>query len=129
MKLMNKTRKAFGFYPEPLRIDAGPIRIEPVPKLDEVAGRVLSGDDVENDWIYAPPQGVRDLMSGQVRERPYSTRVFGLPQTHTIEHAGAEGDEHLNFLVWAPVVLSRNAADHDRSGLSRRNARQARKSR
>ena len=97
---MNKTKKAFGFYPEPLRIDAGPIRIEPVPQLDEVAGRVLSGDDVENGWIYAPPQGVRELLSRQIRERPYSARVFCLPQTHTIEHASAEGDEHLDFLVW-----------------------------
>ena len=32
-------------------------------------------------------------------------RVFGLPQTHTIEHAGAEGDEHLDFLVWALSFL------------------------
>ena len=88
---MSKTRKAFGFYPEPLRIDAGPICVEPLPQLDEVAGRVLSGDEVESGWIYAPAHGVRDVMSGQVRERPYSARVFGLPQTHTIEHAGAEG--------------------------------------
>ena len=55
----------------------------------------------EDDWIYAPPQGVRDLMSGQIRQRPYNARVFGLPKTHTIEHAGAAGDEHLDFLVWA----------------------------
>ena len=98
---MSKTRKAFGFCPDSLRIDAGPIRIEPLPQLDEVARRVLAGDEVDNGWIYAPPQGVRDLVSGQARERPYSARVFGLPQTHTIEHAGAEGDEHLDFLVWA----------------------------
>ena len=105
MKLISKTGKAFGFYPESLRIEAGPIRVEPLPELEEVAGRVLSGDEVESGWIYAPPQGVRDLMSGQVRERPYSARVFGLPQTHTIEHAGAEGDEHLDFLVWALSFL------------------------
>ena len=98
---MKKTRKAFGFYPEPLRISAGPIRVEPLPQLEEVAGRVLAGDEVENGWIYAPTQGVRDLVSGQVRHRPYSARVFGLPQTHTIEHAGSAGDDHLDFLVWA----------------------------
>lgn len=81
---MSKTRKAFGFYPEPLRIDVGSIRIDSLPELDEVVRRVLSGDDVENGWIYASPQGVPDWRSGQVRERPYSARVFGsflpLPQ-------------------------------------------------
>ena len=98
---MGKTSKAFGFYPEPLRLDAGPIRIEPLPQLDEVVRGVLASDQVEDGWIYAPPQGVRDLMSGQIRHQPYSARVFGLPQTHMIEHAGADGDEHLDFLVWA----------------------------
>ena len=86
---MNKSRKTFGFYPEPLRIEAGSIRIEPLARLDEVSGGVLSGDEVESGWIYAPPQEVRELVSGEVRQRPYSARVFGLPHTHTIEHAGA----------------------------------------
>ena len=58
---MSKTRKVFGFYPERLRIDAGPIRVEPLPQLHEVAGRALSGDGVESGWIYAPAQEVRDL--------------------------------------------------------------------
>ena len=98
---MSKTSKAFGFYPESLRIDAGAIQIDPLPPIDEVVRGVLAGDQVEDGWIYAPPQGVRDLMSGQIRQRPYSARVFGLPQTHMIEHAGADGDEHLDFLVWA----------------------------
>ena len=98
---MSKTSKAFGFYPEPLRIDAGPIRIDPLPQFEEVAREVVAGAQVEDDWIYALPQGVRDLMSGQIRQRPYNARVFGLPKTHTIEHAGAAGDEHLDFLVWA----------------------------
>jgi len=60
---MSKTRKASGFNPEPLRRDAGPIRVEPGPKLHEVAGGVLSSDGVESGWIYAPAQGVRDLKS------------------------------------------------------------------
>ena len=102
---MSKTSKAFGFYPESLRIDAGPIRIEPLPQLDDVVRGVRTSDEVEDGWIYAPPQGVRDLMSGQIRQRPYSARVFGLPQTHTIEHAHAEGDEHLDFLVWVLSFL------------------------
>ena len=98
---MSNTEKAFGFYPKPLRIDSGPIRIETLPRLDEAVDKVLSGEEVDNDWIYAPSQGIRDQKSGQVRKRPYSVRVFGLPQTHTIEHADAEGDKHLEFLVWA----------------------------
>ena len=51
--------------------------------------------------IYAPPQQVRHSPSGEVRERPYTTRVFGLPKTHRIEHAAATNEEHLAFHLWA----------------------------
>ena len=32
---------------------------------------------------------------------PYSSRVFGLPHTHTIEHETAVDEEHIEFHVWA----------------------------
>ena len=34
-------------------------------------------------------------------ERPYPNRIFGLPKTHTLAHAAADGPGHLDFLVWA----------------------------
>ena len=58
---------------------------------------MIACDEVEDDWIYAPPQQDRNFMSGEIRARPYSTRVFGLAKTHSIEHATAEGTSISNF--------------------------------
>ena len=93
--------KEFGFYPYPLHIKAGPVTISPLPDLKRIASDVLASDGIEKNWIYAPPQQVHHFMSGEVRERPYTTRVFGLPKTHLIEHATATGEEHLDFHLWA----------------------------
>ena len=98
---MKKLEKAFGFYPKPLKICAGDITVSPLPDFDSRVASMSDCEDIENDWIYAPPQRTRDFMSGKVRERPYSSRVFGLPETHLIEHATATDDEHLDFLIWA----------------------------
>jgi hypothetical protein len=35
------------------------------------------------------------------RDKPYPSRVFGLPKTHTLTHAAADSAEHLDFLIWA----------------------------
>ena len=93
--------KEFGFYPCSLHIEAGPVTISPLPDLERIASDVLASDGIEKNWIYAPPQQVHHFMSGEVRERPYTTRVFGLPKTHLIEHAAATGEEHLDFHLWA----------------------------
>ncbi len=93
--------KKFGFCPEALRIDAGPIQVRPLPEFRSTVDDSAAWEDVENGWIYSPPQGKRDFLSGQVRELPYSSRVFGLPKTHAIEHEHATDDDHLTFLVWA----------------------------
>ena len=90
----------FGFYPDPLQIEAGPVTISPLPDLEQIASSVRDSSDIENNWIYAPPQQVRHFPSGEVRERPYTTRVFGLPKTHRIEHAEAMNEEHLDFHLW-----------------------------
>lgn len=82
---MKKLEKAFGFYPEHLRICAGDITISPLPEFHSIVTSMSDREDIENDWIYAPPH----------------SRVFGLPETHLIEHATATDDEHLVFLVWA----------------------------
>ena len=94
-------KKEFGFYPKPLQIKAGAITVSPLPDLDRIASDVLASDHVEDSWFYAPPQQVRDFMSGNVRERAYASRVFGLSKTHLIEFAETTSEEHLNFHLWA----------------------------
>lgn len=91
----------FGFYPDPLQIKAGPITIRPLAALKKAARAVLTSDGVENDWIYAPASQVQNMQSGQIREMPYASRVFGLPKTHSIEHAQPTSESHLEFHLWA----------------------------
>ena len=98
---MKKLEKAFGFYPEPLEMKAGSIKVSPLPKFSSRVAPVPAHENVKDDWIYAPLQQTSDFMSGKIREQPYSSRVFRLPKTHMIEHAKATGDEHLDFLIWA----------------------------
>ena len=93
--------KEFGFYPHPLRIEAGPVTIGTHPDLERIASDVLASGGIEKDWIYAPLQRIRNLMNGQVRECPYTTRVFGLPKTHSIEHVAATSEDHIEFHIWA----------------------------
>ena len=49
-------------------------------ELEKAVEGVLSSAQVDDGWIYVPRQETRDFMSGQVRERPFSARVFGLPR-------------------------------------------------
>ena len=99
---MRKIENEFGFYPEPLEIKAGSIKVSPLSEFHSIVDSVLDAhENIKDDWIYAPPQRDRDFISGEIREQPYSSRVFSLPKTHMIEHAKATGDEHLDFLVWA----------------------------
>ena len=98
---MGPMTKRFGFYPEPLRIDAGPVSVRPLANLEAIVESVFTADEVEDAWIYAPPQQTRDFMSGEVRTGPYSARVFGLSKTHVIEHAAATCEDHLDFHVWS----------------------------
>ena len=93
--------KKFGFLPEYLRIDAGPVQVRPLPEFQAIVDDFSTWEDVENGWFYAPPQGLRDFLTGRARELPYSARVFGLPKTHDIEHEDATGEDHLVFHVWA----------------------------
>ena len=93
--------KQFGFYPHELEIEAGEIKISTLSDLESKINAVNSDKYVEKDWIYSSPRRERDFLSGRVRELPYTARVFGLPKTHTIKHAAAKSEEHIDFLVWA----------------------------
>ena len=96
---MSMEKMEFGFYPDPLEVDAGPVRIRTLANLDAIVGAAVASEEIEDDWKYAPARRVRDLVSGETRTSPYSKRVFDLPRTHTIEHAAADGKEHLEFHV------------------------------
>ncbi|MDE0120746.1 MAG: hypothetical protein OXS33_03315 [bacterium] len=88
--------KKFGFYPWPLEIKAGPVVVSTLPNLERTARELYASDCVEGDWFYAPPSRRHD----DVQTLPYSSRVFGLPKTHTIEHATASSTDHIDFHLW-----------------------------
>lgn len=94
-------KKEFGFCAVPLDIKAGPVTISPLPDLETSGESVRATDYVENNWIYTPPQPAPDLMGDNARERPYASRVFGLPKTHVIEQSAVTSEGDLDFHVWA----------------------------
>ena len=77
--------KEFGFYPDPLRVEAGRVTIGTHPDLERIASDVLASGGIEKDWIYAPLQRIRNLMNGQVRSAHTRLAYFGLPKTHSID--------------------------------------------
>jgi hypothetical protein len=97
---MPALKAQLGFYPDPLDLTVGPIRVTTLPDLDEIVASVVGDPNVEGDWIY-PGLARQHVMGVGERELPYSGRIFGLPMTHEIGHAGADDPEHLEFLVWA----------------------------
>ena len=97
---MHTKRSEFGYHPGPLRLRVGAITVEPRSDLAETVANIESNEGLEGDWIYAPLQRVKGIGSG-IRTLPYSSRVFGLPKTHTIEHSKPDGDDHLTFHLWA----------------------------
>lgn len=97
---MTAHRLEFGYHPGPLQLQAGPVTVEPLPTFADAIAELESSEGVVKDWIYAPPQQVRDF-GGVVKTLPYPSRVFGLPKTHVIEHAAADSADQLTFHVWA----------------------------
>lgn len=97
---MSPVRLSFGYHPWPLNVVAGPVTIAPVSDLDAIVASIESNEGIDGDWIYAPPQRVHHLGGGET-QRPYSSRIFGLPKTHSITHAFADNEDHLVFHLWA----------------------------
>ena len=93
------TTAQLGYYPHALDWDRGDIVVRTMPGLPQTVDAVAKSPGVEKDWIYAPLARITDIMSGTTTVQPYSARVFGLPKTHTIEHANGS-QERLAFLVW-----------------------------
>lgn len=90
----------FGFYPRALDFKVGDVSVATLGGMDDAVRCVTESGHVERGWCYAPSARSKDFMSGAVRTLPYSERVFGLPQTHVLEHTTAPDAEHLSFLVW-----------------------------
>jgi hypothetical protein len=96
---MTTRQLKFGYHPWPLAVTADLVAIEPLPELDKTVAAMGASEGVYGDWIYAPPERVR-WMGESVAERPYPSRIFGLPKTHRITHAAPENDDHLVFHIW-----------------------------
>ncbi|MAF58144.1 hypothetical protein [Ponticaulis sp.] len=91
----------FGFYPLSINLSEGPICISDLSDFETTVADFQSEiDEKFEGWVYAPLQLRRNFVSGEVIQLPYSARVFRLPKTHKIEHAKAEGIDHLEFHVW-----------------------------
>jgi hypothetical protein len=90
----------FGYYPRELDVVGGSLTIETLPNLKDTVADVESEGTVHEGWVYAPPQLSRDFFKGITYQRPYASRIFGLPKTHILRHANASGADHLNFLIW-----------------------------
>jgi hypothetical protein len=103
---MTQLTLEFGFHPGHLELDSGPVMVRPLPDCEEPIKHVLASQTRAKDWIYAPAQQSRDFMSGAVSQKPYSARVFGLPRTHSLRHANAAGDDHLDFHLWGLSFFS-----------------------
>lgn len=96
---------SFGYLPLRLSLQAGPITITTLPSFADTVLGIVQNDGVEGSWIYAPARYVRNLGGGE-SQKPYSSRVFGLPKTHTIRHNSVDSDQHLGFHLWVFSFLT-----------------------
>lgn len=90
----------FGWYPEPLDGGVGAVTVATLPNLQAAVSGVRDSPEMDGDWVYAPRARTHVVGHGTV-ERAFASRVFGLPVTHRLCHAAADGPDHLEYLVWA----------------------------
>lgn len=90
----------FGFYPNELEITQGPISISTLPGLAKRRDDIEQDPNLRKNWIY-PGNAETQLLGVGIRSEPYSVRVFGMPKTHSIEHASAVDETQVKFYVWA----------------------------
>lgn len=74
--------------------------MEPLPDIAEKVAAMRRDSQVCRGWVYVPPQRVHNL-GGRIRTHPYTARVFGLPKTHVLRDTSPDGDDHLDFHLWA----------------------------
>lgn len=96
---MPELETTFGFYPYDISLDSGDIYISPLSTLPETLVEIKEDPYVYNDWFYPGPQIARTFGVGEI-ERPYSARLFSLPNTHKLIHSSSLSEEHTDFLIW-----------------------------
>ena len=96
---MTLREREFGFYPHALEIDIGAARVRCLSGWEDGVQAVSSDVSMVDGWIYAPQQRTKDVLTGEVREQPFPSRVFGLPKTHVVEYEEGTSQGHLDFLV------------------------------
>lgn len=89
----------FSFYPQTLDFNVGDVSVATFEGLDDAVRGVTESGHVERGWCYASSARSKNFMSCTIRTLPYSARVFGLPETHVLEHATATDAEHLGCLA------------------------------
>lgn len=99
-------RATFGFLPQKYDITSGDIEITPLPDFESVVEEVVNSPRVDKGWIYSPQAATRVFPANEVKERPYSRRVFALPKTHEIRHRSATDHDHIAFLAWVMSLLT-----------------------
>lgn len=77
-------RLDFGFYPRRYDHSFGDITISTLPELDEKVASIRGHEWVHNKWFRVPT--------------PH--RIFAMPKTHAIEHASAQTEDQVEFLLW-----------------------------
>lgn len=91
----------FGFRSSELDLLADPITIETLDGLEDRVAEIEQSEQRYQDWIYAPLQPIKNLVSGETYQAPYASRVFGLPKTHIIRHVEDAELGHLQFHIWS----------------------------
>ncbi|WP_257248706.1 hypothetical protein [Burkholderia cepacia] len=90
----------FGYYPVRCDVQNSRFSVETLPDHDGSVAHVAEDEELHGGWIYAGAAQVRDFMTGNVREMPYSTRIFALPKTHVLNLKKCEDPDDLTFVVW-----------------------------
>ncbi len=93
-------RIEFGYYPDIIEFTRGAISISTLPTLDESNASIQNDQNLRSNWIYPGVARTRYFGVGEADE-PFSSRVFGLPKTHSIVHSSADDQFHLKFHIWA----------------------------
>jgi hypothetical protein len=108
---------AFGYFPHALDFVAGDIRVRTLPGLDEKRRLVEESGRVFENWYYSPRAARKTGFGlGGIEELPFPNRLFDLPLTHQLDHAGSTDPEHIGFLLWCLGFLHGMRFSADRRG-------------
>ena len=97
--IMDTRTLDFGFLPEPLSIEAGPVTIRPLDHLEKAVAGVMTCPEIVGDWLYSPMAKGSDGKGG-LKDLPYPSRIFRMPTTHSLAHDSCDDSDQLTFLLW-----------------------------